>query len=218
MLEERQIQAAVLTAHGKSAQTCADEVGCCRKTIERWRLLPEFRAQVLTELQDIRRKIRTTGAAVKEVRIKAIGKRLRALYKIAEKRAGKEEYGGAPWDDTGYMVRRDKMLGSGDMATLVTEYELDTGLLSQMLEHERAIARELGEERGIVDRPEDQDRPQAIAASQTTVNIALYLGREKLQEIKAAVEARNGSGENPNASGTPADGDVRTDPPGSTAP
>jgi hypothetical protein len=51
----------------------------------------------------------------------------------------------APGADTGLLMRTWKQIGSGDSAVIVEEYQVDTGLLKALLDHEKQAAQELGQ-------------------------------------------------------------------------
>ena len=51
----------------------------------------------------------------------------------------------APGADTGLLTRTQKRIGSGDSAVTVEEYQVDTGLLKELREHEKRGVQELGE-------------------------------------------------------------------------
>lgn len=50
-----------------------------------------------------------------------------------------------PGGDTGLLVRKLKSIGSGENTKTVEEYAVDTGLLSELREHEKQAAQELGQ-------------------------------------------------------------------------
>jgi hypothetical protein len=82
--------------------------------------------------------------AVREKRLGALQERHDRLRQLMIER-GEEMEGEAPGGATGLLARKRKMIGSGPMAHEVTEYELDTGLLSEFREHEKQAAQELGQ-------------------------------------------------------------------------
>jgi hypothetical protein len=138
-------QAAAYLASGKTIIETATLCGVDEKTIDRWKHEPRFLSALQKANDEARQHIVSHGAALKEHRILAMRRRLRDLYRIARTRAGRPDRGGAKWDKTGYVTRRDKMLGSGEFAQLTEEFELDTGLLAEIRNIEQAIAQEMGE-------------------------------------------------------------------------
>ncbi|HLJ77858.1 MAG TPA: hypothetical protein VKT75_10630 [Acidobacteriaceae bacterium] len=192
MLSEQQVKAAALTAQGKSSTDCATAVGVCKKTILRWRQLPEFRVRAEEEHAELRKKIRTTGAAVKEVRIKAKKRRLAALYRILRKRAGNALAGGAEWDDTGFMVRREVCVGGGKYGTFTVEYELDKGMLDAILDVENSIADELGERHKVIDH---HLRMFDRAPGDKSVQLASVLDVDQITALLALIGDDESAGE-----------------------
>jgi hypothetical protein len=151
MLTAAQVTAANLTALGRSARQCAEQLKVCRKTVERWRQAPEFRDAVAQEIAALRKQIREHGAAVKEARILAKRRRLQKLLHIASHRAGNPKVGGASWDESGFMVRREVCIGGGKFGRFKVEYELDKSLLDAINDLERDIAIEMGEWKQSID-------------------------------------------------------------------
>jgi hypothetical protein len=71
------------------------------------------------------------------------------MQKVIESRAaemtlpdGTEEAAGG---STGLLVRTEKVIGTGDKATKITEYAVDTALLKELRAHEQQAAQELGQ-------------------------------------------------------------------------
>jgi hypothetical protein len=81
--------------------------------------------------------------AVRENRINAMQDRHNRLNLVMEERAA--DMATVPGGKSGLLTRQYKQVGNGDTAKVVEEYKLDTGLLSGFLEHERAVAEELGQ-------------------------------------------------------------------------
>jgi hypothetical protein len=66
------------------------------------------------------------------------------MRRVIEQR-GRAMSGVEPGADTGLLVRTLKTVGSGFDAKVVAEYEVDTGLLKELREHEKQAAQELGQ-------------------------------------------------------------------------
>lgn len=177
-LTPEQEEAALQTSEGRSAQKIADQLKVTRKTIERWRQLPPFVARVREHQEELFRSIRAKGVAVIELRVRARQRRLNALYSICKKRAANPKRGNAEWDDTGLVVRRDKMLGSGETAMLTTEFELDAAMLKAMYDLEEGIATDMGQRRHRID-VNVPDKPPMLPAA---IEIAKQLTPDELNE------------------------------------
>lgn len=125
-------------------QICA-EIGIkSRITLQTWRHKPEFAARVSEIRAEMRATARTYGIAVVEERLMAQNERWLAMKQVIEERAEDETMRGAG-HATGLLVRKYKMIGSGESAYMVEEYEVDTGLLKEMRELEKHAAIEMGQ-------------------------------------------------------------------------
>ncbi len=65
--------------------------------------------------------------AVKDDRVKAQQLRWEKMHRVIDARAADPEMQRAPGGETGLLVKSFKTLGSGPLATVVEEYEVDTG-------------------------------------------------------------------------------------------
>jgi hypothetical protein len=81
--------------------------------------------------------------AVRENRINAMQERHDRMRMVMEERA--VDMATVPGGKSGLLTRQYKQVGSGETARVVEEYKLDTGLLGEFREHERAVAEELGQ-------------------------------------------------------------------------
>jgi hypothetical protein len=121
----------------------AVKCGVTRQTLWNWRQVPEFQARVAERFEEIRAEIRRHGIAITERRVARVQDTWRRLQRVVDARA--IEYAGVPGGDTGLLVRKYKMLGSGPLAEKVEEYEVDTSLLAELRAHEKQAAEELGQ-------------------------------------------------------------------------
>jgi len=124
--------------------------------------------------------------------------------RILRARAGNEDRGGVAWDNSGFMVRKVRRIGSGQNARFIVEYKLDQGILNQLSKLEREIAEEKGE-LGVMREPETPARP---ISNRTTTLVELFAGDvEGLQNLKDRMlqlsEGANGG--LPNDSPSPSD-------------
>lgn len=137
-------EAAQLLSVGElSTVEICEKLGICRTTLWNWRQNPEFAARVEEHLEEIRAEIRRRGIGVVERRVAALDDRWKRLHRVMAERG--ESMKGVPGGTTGLLVKKLKKIGSGDDSELVEEYAVDTGLLSELREHERQAAQELGQ-------------------------------------------------------------------------
>lgn len=137
-------EAVQLVAEDKiTDERIAGQVGIAKRTLERWKLHPEFAAQVAQRRAEIAERIRTTGIAIVTNRVAAQHDRWLRMQRVIEERA--EQYAGAdaPGAGTGLLVKTEKAIGSGFSSVFVDEWAVDTGLLREIREHEKQAAIEL---------------------------------------------------------------------------
>ena len=144
--DEPRREAAKLLADGKlTDQEIAETVGVVRSTLWRWRQNPEFAAEVDTQLAAFRAEVRRRGIADRERRVRAINDRWNRLQRIIEERADAPEMQAVAGGRTGLLAHNVKSVGSGETSQVVDVYEVDTGLLRELREHEKQAAQELGQ-------------------------------------------------------------------------
>ncbi len=90
---------------------------------------------------------RATSVDVKQRddRINGLCDRIVRLRQIIAERSTHPTSAKCPGGRTGLMSHTLKSVGSGPLATVVDEYELDTGLLQELREHERQLRDELND-------------------------------------------------------------------------
>jgi hypothetical protein len=126
-------------------QEIAEKAGITRQGLDRWKAHPDFRARVDEHIEDFKATVRRRGIAQLERRVDALNDRWRRMQRVIEERGQSpdmQEVAGGP---TGLLVRTIKGVGSGNDFTLVNQYEVDTGLLRELREHEKQAAQELGQ-------------------------------------------------------------------------
>jgi hypothetical protein len=139
-------QAANLLAQGElTHQEVADRVGIARSTLALWRKHPGFAARVEELRAEIGAEVRRIGVADYLMRVRALNDRWGRLRRIIDDRAADPTMAGVPGGTTGLLVRTTKAVGSGESMRIVEEFAVDTGLLKQLLDHEKQAARELGQ-------------------------------------------------------------------------
>ena len=139
-------RAAQLVADGQQNDTqiaAALQIG--GRTLDYWKVRPEFHARVEAHLAAFREKIRAEGIANRQNRVDALNDRWGKLHQIAQERGADPAMATIPGGTTGYLVHQVKQLGGGPSAQIIDEYVLDTGLLSELRANEQQAAKELGQ-------------------------------------------------------------------------
>jgi hypothetical protein len=150
-------RAAALLADGElTSEEVADLVGVNRWTLWSWRRHPEFAARVRAITERAAEELERHAIALKARRMRTYDERWRELQRVIAERAAAPEMQSVPGGKTGLLVRRVKVIGSGEGAREVEEYEVDTALLKELRELEKQAAVEAGqwstkqEVRGVV--------------------------------------------------------------------
>jgi hypothetical protein len=139
-----QERAALLVAEDVlSNEQIAAECGTVRRTIDRWKLLPQFIAAVEGHKTRWRAEIEAQGLANRQNRVDALQDRWERMRAVIDARA--DEYADVPGGKTGLLVRQIKSIGFGQNNQTVEEYAVDTALLKELRAHEQQAAQELGQ-------------------------------------------------------------------------
>jgi len=151
-------RAAVLVAEDELTDLeIAAELSISRPTLARWKRAAEFAQQVKAHVEEFGRLAERYAVGRKSRRIAAIDERWRRLRQVMLERG--EAMAGVPGGSTGLLVRRLKVIGSGEYQQTVEEYELDGVLLREAREHEKAAAVELGQLPKAAEAAQDEEPP-----------------------------------------------------------
>lgn len=143
----REQAAALLAAGGHTYEEVATSVGVTRRTLTRWRCVPEFAARIEEDRQriavEVRERVVTREVADRVERVERLNRRWKQILQFTEDRGRRPEMADIPGGRTGIVTVRSKRIGEGET---VTEYELDIALLAAERETQREAARELGQD------------------------------------------------------------------------
>lgn len=140
--------AAQLIAEGelRDAEIAAKgEVNVERQTLWNWRQAPEFAARVEEHLAKIRAVCQRRAVSFAERRVERLNRDWLRMQRVIEERAEDPRLAHVPGGSTGLIVHNVKGVGRGDDFQLIDLYEVDTGLLRELREHEKQAAQELGQ-------------------------------------------------------------------------
>jgi len=145
-MDRRKEEAAQLLAENDfNVDEIAAKVGISRTTIFEWKTHVAFAARV----EHIEKHLGTIAMrrviARRNRRLLALEDRWQRMQRVIEARAVDPDIQRAVGGETGLLVRRQRMLGSGDNSLLVEEFEVDTGLLKELRDTERQAAQEAGQ-------------------------------------------------------------------------
>lgn len=140
-------QAAILLADDKlTDKQIAAQLQVSESILNKWKLLPEFKARLQEHVDEFRRSVMSRGVADKAKRLHRLNQDWCRLQRVIDERATN-----APEDmiggSTGMVIRTEKPSKFG----VVVEDSVDTGLLSELRAMEMQAAKELGQ---IIDKVE----------------------------------------------------------------
>ncbi len=136
----------MLAENVKTEEEIAAEVGVSYRTIVNWRRIPDFQAKIAEHLQTVLKAIEDLGISQQRFRVDQANTRHRLLRQIVAARA--EHYKNrpdAPGADTGFLIERTKVFGSGRNIQVTKEFVLDTDLLRELSNLEVQVAKDLGQ-------------------------------------------------------------------------
>jgi predicted DNA-binding protein YlxM (UPF0122 family) len=123
----------------------ASEVGISESSLYRILRESEFRERVAKLQEEFAAEVRRHGIAVVENRVKQLQKRWKLMQEVIRARAESDEMQPVPGGPTGLLVHTVKGVGRGEDFQLIDLYEVDTGLLNELRQHEKQAAQELGQ-------------------------------------------------------------------------
>jgi hypothetical protein len=142
----RALQALTLVADDfENDRKIAALCGIAMSTLEQWKKHPEFKARVGELVRKMGARLEELAIAKKHRRVAALNRRWEKLHEVIEERAKDPATLRVAGGKTGLLVLTEKVIGTGAKAARVKEVAVDTGLLSQLLTHEKQAARELGQ-------------------------------------------------------------------------
>ncbi|SRR6266478_9266922 len=139
-------QAATLLAEDSlTIAQIAKKLHVTEKTIDRWKAEDEFKKRVEANVGLFRVRCLEFGLARKEARIAELSELHRLTKEFISERGASPAMQTIPGGKTGLVAMQWKMLGSGEEAQAMQEYEADTGLMREFRATLEQIARELGQ-------------------------------------------------------------------------
>lgn len=142
----QRITAAELIADGELTDLqIAEQVGISDRQMRTWKHHPDFQAKVAEYTQLLEAGVLKLAIAQRRKRVSSQNDRWRKMLAVIEERAHDPAMQAVPGGKTGLLVHRERAIGTGRNQTIIDEYEVDTGLLKALLEHEKHAAQELGQ-------------------------------------------------------------------------
>ena len=156
----------------------AEQCGVKYRTFSKWLEDPNFKRKLAIRRDEIAAQILKTGIADKTARIAKANKRWDGLHQIIEERAADPQFEGVPGGKTGLLSHDIKSVGSGPFQRIVDYFEVDTGLLNEIRQHETMVSEDLGQ------------RPRPDSGIHVQVNAVVQLPspdvqRRQLEQVEA---------------------------------
>lgn len=143
--EPKKIRAAALLAEGKSRPAVAGEVGVSVDVLKYWTRHPDFGLRIQKILDDYAREVASLAIASRAHRLEVLNDLESRLLDVVESRAS------GPADphtgmETGTVVKKERVTQTRTGGTIVeTEYQVDTGTISEIRALHKQAAQELGQ-------------------------------------------------------------------------
>lgn len=126
-----------------------------RTTLKNWAVAFGWQARLVEIAETERQAIIARGIAEKQNRIDALNDRWARMRQVVKERAEDSELQHVAGGKTGLIVHNVKGVGKGEDFQLIDLYEVDTGLLKELREHEKQAAQEVGQ---WVEKSEGNDK------------------------------------------------------------
>lgn len=177
--------AAYLVAQDKlKNDDIAKECDVAKRTLQGWKLLPEFRKVVEAHRDAFYQGLLTNSIADGRLRLRVQNDRWQRMRRFVSHRASDEKYvGRIPGYETGWVCVKLKPQRDGPE---LEEYAFDTGLAAAMDAIEQHAATDLGQWKTKIDVDAN------VKVSATAVALASVLQPEELAQLKAKFEAARG--------------------------
>ncbi len=137
--------ASLLAMEQLSESEIAEQFRLNRRTLTRWKKQPEFQELVQSFARAQRQQLESKGIAKLRGRIRVANKQWLDLTAFMERRGRDPRMRSVPGGRSGLLVRRTKVLRSGDNFGLLVDYRLDEKLLRTLRGLERWVSEQLGQ-------------------------------------------------------------------------
>ena len=145
-LTSKQEEAAGLVAEDElTDEQIAEKLSIGRKTLHRWKQIPDFANRVKEITETVREAVLTKGIADRVNRVAALDDRWNRMKHVINERAVDPQMQDVAGGKTGLLVHQVKGIGKGEDFQVIDLYMVDAGLLKEMREHEKQTAQELGQ-------------------------------------------------------------------------
>jgi hypothetical protein len=141
----RTLAAQLVAEDALTNEQIAERCGVTRQALDKWKRHPEFSARVAAILEQTRAALLARGITAKQNRLDGYDDLYQRLHTLIEQRAADPELQDVPGGATGLLIHRERVIGSGDNARAIDEYEYDAAVPAEMRALAKQAAQELGE-------------------------------------------------------------------------
>ena len=142
-------KAAQLLAEGRlTDEEIAEQLAITRRTLARWKTQIAFIDYIYECIRTTRDELLKRGVRERQNRLDQIDNVVSKINRVITARAelyAPDAMARAQGADTGLVVRREKVIGNGDNAREIVEYEVDVATLRELREQLKQAAIEVGE-------------------------------------------------------------------------
>ena len=182
-------KAAQLLAEGRlTDEEIAEQLAITRRTLARWKTQIAFIDYIYECIRTTRDELLKRGVRERQNRLDQIDNVVSKINRVITARAelyAPDAMARAQGADTGLVVRREKVIGNGDNARDVVEYEVDVATLRELREQLKQAAIEVGEwaEKRLFGTTDSQ-----LATAEMSALIAKAYGDDDEDEDDEAIE------------------------------
>jgi hypothetical protein len=120
-------------------------VGVSRRTICKWKTIPEFQLMVKQAAEDYIKQFKTAGLANKSKRLAVLNDVHDRLTTAVKERGDDPSMKDVPGGETGMVARTYRGVGKGKNFRLISEYKIDTPVIRAILDIHESVREELGD-------------------------------------------------------------------------
>jgi predicted transcriptional regulator len=142
---EKEIAAMELSVGGKANYEVAELLGVTPVCVAQWKQKPEFQERMKENFKEFRQRVMSEGIADRINRIKRLNLRWNQIDKVFKDRSKDTSHMSVPGWDTGLLTHEQKSIGSGELATVIDVYRVDTPTIKEEREIAKQAAQELGQ-------------------------------------------------------------------------
>jgi hypothetical protein len=198
LTEKQELAANLVSEDRLTDEQIAEELGIDRRTLTRWKDIPEFSARVQAISEAFAQRVMSRGIARRVHRVAVMDDIHRKLLTVIEKRATNPEISKAPGGETGLVTRTVRGIGRGDDYQVVEVFEVDTPLCREIREVHAQVAEELGQrvqkhEFTMLNKMFEQMKPDELLDTRSAASCRRGSPRSSNRFVRSSYAVASGS-------------------------